>query len=83
MAHPNTGNDTAPAPSPRPAPRLPKPHHARGLSPTIASWIVQSVSIDGQKHDAVTAAHIEDLRGDIAQLRELLRAKVSNTTDAG
>ena len=41
MAHPNTGNDTAPAPSPRPAPRLPKPHHARGLSPFVGMDGVQ------------------------------------------
>ncbi|BCI84336.1 potassium channel family protein [Mycobacterium sp. SMC-18] len=47
------------------------------ITATIASWIVQSVSIDDQKQDAVTAAHIEDLRGEIAQLRELLRDKVS------
>ncbi len=53
------------------------------ITATIASWIVQSVSIDDQKQDAVTAAHIEDLRGEIAQLRELLRDKVADPADAG
>ena len=52
------------------------------ITATIASWIVQTVSIDDQKQDAVTAAHIEDLRGEIAQLRELLRDKVSDSADA-
>ncbi|MCX8555902.1 potassium channel family protein [Mycolicibacterium mucogenicum] len=47
------------------------------ITATIASWIVQTVSIDDQKQDAVTAAHIEDLRDEIAQLRELLRDRVS------
>jgi len=41
------------------------------------------VSIDDQKQDAVTAAHIEDLRGEISQLRELLRDKVADSADAG
>lgn len=48
------------------------------ITATIASWIVQTVSIDDQKQDAVTAAHIEDLRDEIAQLRELLRDKVAD-----
>lgn len=52
------------------------------ITATIASWIVQTVSIDDQKQDAVTAAHIEDLRGEIAQLRELLRDKVSSDVTA-
>jgi voltage-gated potassium channel len=48
------------------------------ITATIASWIVQSVSDDDKQQDAVTAAHIEDLRGEIAQLRELLRDKVAD-----
>ena len=48
------------------------------ITATIASWIVQTVSSDDQKQDAVTAAHIEDLRGEIAQLRELLRDRVAD-----
>lgn len=53
------------------------------ITATIASWIVQSVSDDDKQQDAVTAAHIEDLRGEIAQLRELLRDKVSDSATAG
>lgn len=48
------------------------------ITATIASWIVQTVSDDDQKQDAVTAAHIEDLRGEIAQLRDLLRDRVAD-----
>ncbi|WP_285032059.1 potassium channel family protein [Mycolicibacterium sp. lyk4-40-TYG-92] len=48
------------------------------ITATIASWIVQSVSDDDKQQDAVTAAHIEDLRDEIAQLRELLRDKVAD-----
>ena len=48
------------------------------ITATIASWIVQSVSDDEEKQDAATSAHIDELRGEIAELRELLRAKVSD-----
>ncbi|TLH68948.1 potassium channel family protein [Mycolicibacterium aubagnense] len=48
------------------------------ITATIASWIVQTVSDDDQKQGAATAAHIDQLRGEIAELRELLRAKVSS-----
>lgn len=49
------------------------------ITATIASWIVQSVSVEDEKHDAVTTAHIVELRSEIAELRELLRAKVSES----
>ena len=51
------------------------------ITATIASWIVQSVSNEDEKHDAVTAAHIVELRSEIAELRELLRSKVNDAAD--
>lgn len=48
------------------------------ITATIASWIVQTVSDDDQKQGAATAAHIDQLRGEIAELRELLRDRVSS-----
>lgn len=52
------------------------------ITATIASWIVQSVSVEDEKHDAVTTAHIVELRSEIAELRELLRAKASDAAEA-
>lgn len=52
------------------------------ITATIASWIVQTVSDDDQQQDAATAAHIDQLRGEIAELRELLSAKVSESANA-
>ena len=45
------------------------------ITATIASWVVQTVSTEDKAQAAVTAAQIDDLRADIAQLRELLRQK--------
>lgn len=49
------------------------------ITATIASWIVQSVSVEDEKHNAVTTAHIVELRSEIAELRELLRAKAGES----
>jgi voltage-gated potassium channel len=46
------------------------------ITATIASWIVQSVAADESAEAAVTAAHINELRAEIASLREELRAPV-------
>jgi voltage-gated potassium channel len=43
------------------------------ITATIASWIVQSVADDDAATAAVTAAHINELRAEIASLREELR----------
>ena len=43
------------------------------ITATIASWVIQSVSIEDQVHAKVTATEIDDLRGEIIQLRELLQ----------
>nr|WP_155909206.1 MULTISPECIES: potassium channel family protein [unclassified Mycolicibacterium] len=52
------------------------------ITATIASWIVQTVSDEDEKQDAATAAHIDGLRGEIAELRELLRANVADAAPA-
>ena len=44
------------------------------ITATIAAWVIKSVGDEDQAHAAATAAHIEDLRGEIRQLRELLQA---------
>ncbi|MFN3001653.1 potassium channel family protein [Mycolicibacterium wolinskyi] len=43
------------------------------ITATIASWIVQSVTVDETATAAATAAHINQLRAEIASLREELR----------
>lgn len=43
------------------------------ITATIASWIVQTVATDDAASAAVTAAHINDLRAEIASLRDELR----------
>lgn len=43
------------------------------ITATIASWIVQTVAVDDAASAAVTAAHINDLRTEIAALRDELR----------
>ncbi|WP_205865715.1 potassium channel family protein, partial [Mycolicibacterium porcinum] len=43
------------------------------ITATIASWIVQSVADDDAATAAATAAHINELRAEIASLREELR----------
>ncbi|WP_166905681.1 potassium channel family protein [Mycobacterium sp. DL440] len=43
------------------------------ITATIASWIVQTVAIDDAAAAAVTAEHINDLRAEIASLRDELR----------
>ncbi|MUL64216.1 ion transporter [Mycobacterium sp. CBMA 234] len=50
------------------------------ITATIASWIVQTVSDEDEKQDAATAAHIDGLRGEIAELRELLRANATQAS---
>ncbi len=45
------------------------------ITATIASWIVQTVAVEDQAHNAVTAAQISGLHNEIAQLRELLQQK--------
>ena len=44
------------------------------ITATIASWIVQTVAVDDAASAAVTAAHINELRAEIASLREELRS---------
>ena len=46
------------------------------INATIASWIVQTVAVEDQAHNAATAAQIEDLHTEIVQLRELLQQRV-------
>ena len=46
------------------------------ITATIASWIVQTVAVEDQAQNAATAAQIDDLRGEIVALRELLRQRV-------
>jgi voltage-gated potassium channel len=45
------------------------------ITATIASWVIQSVSVEDQAHAAATAAQIDELRGEIVQLRELLQRR--------
>jgi voltage-gated potassium channel len=45
------------------------------ITATIASWIVQTVSVEDKAHNAATATQIDELRGEIAQLRELLQQR--------
>lgn len=45
------------------------------ITATIASWIVQTVSVEDQAHNAATAAQIDDLRGEIVALRQLLQQR--------
>lgn len=45
------------------------------ITATIASWVIQSVSTEDKAHAAVTATQIEDLRGEITRLHELLKQK--------
>lgn len=46
------------------------------ITATIASWIVQTVSDEDQAHNAATATQIDELRGEIGQLRELLQQRI-------
>lgn len=43
------------------------------ITATIAAWIVQTVSVEEETQTAVTAEHIDQLRAEIAGLRELLQ----------
>ncbi|WP_353588940.1 potassium channel family protein [Mycobacterium sp. URHD0025] len=43
------------------------------ITATIASWIVQTVAVDDAATAAATAAHINELRAEIASLRDELR----------
>lgn len=42
------------------------------ITATFASWIVERVAAEDSSHQAATAGHIEDLRGEIRALREEL-----------
>lgn len=48
------------------------------ITATIASWIVQSVADDDNATAAATAAHINELRSEIASLRDELRQAPAN-----
>ncbi|MGB8405260.1 MAG: ion channel [Mycobacterium sp.] len=45
------------------------------ITATIASWIVQTVAVEDQAHNAATAAQIDALHSELAQIRELLQRK--------
>ncbi|CAM5742247.1 potassium channel family protein [Mycolicibacterium aubagnense] len=45
------------------------------ITATIASWIIHTVSVEDKAHNAVTAAQIDGLHNEIAQLRELLQQR--------
>jgi voltage-gated potassium channel len=53
------------------------------ITATIASWIVQAVAIEDQANATATAAQIEELRGEITQLRELLQRGVNDPAQPG
>jgi voltage-gated potassium channel len=45
------------------------------ITATIASWIIHTVSVEDKAHNAVTAAQIDGLHNEIAQLRKLLQQR--------
>lgn len=42
------------------------------ITATIASWIVQTVAVEDEEHASATAAHIDELRAEIAALRDAI-----------
>lgn len=43
------------------------------VTATLASWLIQQVAEEGDENAAATTAHIHQLQGEIAELRELLK----------
>ena len=48
------------------------------ITATIASWIVQTVAIEDKAHAMATAAHVDELRAEIAALREAITHQREN-----
>jgi voltage-gated potassium channel len=53
------------------------------VTATLASWIVERVAQEDTKGQAVTAAHIEELRDEVRKLAESLEARSYGETDRG
>ncbi|MDR3661202.1 MAG: potassium channel family protein [Mycobacterium sp.] len=45
------------------------------ITATIASWVIQSVSVEDQAHNAASAAQIDRLHNELTELRELLQQR--------
>lgn len=45
------------------------------VTATLASWIVQRVSVEAQEASAATETQVESLRSEIAELKQLLRER--------
>lgn len=45
------------------------------ITATLASWLIQKISADDQEAASATEAHINELRGDIAELKQLVEVQ--------
>jgi voltage-gated potassium channel len=45
------------------------------VTAALASWIIQSVAVEETASQAATAAHIDELRSEIGNLRQELQAR--------
>jgi voltage-gated potassium channel len=52
------------------------------VTATLASWIVQLVSVEDDAQRAATSAQIDALRADVERQNEALRAELQRLTDA-